>query len=105
MVARAAFSSALYPVFRKRLSSRAVLTLYIGWASGGVRDDIAYDTRLEVSPTGICSFLESERINCQSSDFDELVVKGLWWAATCFELLLSLEEVHLLLRPFEIGSG
>ncbi len=105
LVAHAAFSSALYPVFRKRLSSRALLTLYIGWALGGVRDDITNDTRLEVSPTEICSFLEGLGINSQSSDLEELAAKELWWAATCVELILSLEEVHLQPRPFEIGSG
>ncbi len=66
LVAHAAFSSALYPFFRKRSMSRAVLALYIGWASSGVRDDIANDTRLEVSQTGWCSFLEWLKINFQS---------------------------------------
>ncbi len=81
-----------------------MLPFYIGWASCEVRDDIAYDTRLEVSLTAMCSFLEGLRINCQSSDLEELVVKGLWWAATCFELILSLEEFHFQPRPLAIGS-
>ncbi len=58
LVTRTAFSSALHPVYRERLSSRPVLTSFNGWVLGDVRDDIAYNTRLEVSPTGICSFLE-----------------------------------------------
>ncbi len=66
LLAHAAFSSALYPVFRKRSMSRAVLTLYIGWASSEVRGDIANDTRLEVSQTGWCSFLVGLVINSQS---------------------------------------
>ncbi len=66
LVAHAAFSSALYPIFRKRPMSRAVLTLYIGWASGGVHDDFANDTRLEASQTGWCSFLEGLVIYSQS---------------------------------------
>ncbi len=52
----------------------------------------------------ICSFLEGLGINSQSSDLVELAVKELWWAATCFELILSLEEVYLHPRHFEIGS-
>ncbi len=82
-----------------------MLTLYIGWASGGVRDDIAHDTRLEVSQTGWCSSVEGLGINSQSSDLEELAAKELWWAATCVELILSLEEVHRQPRPFEIWSG
>ncbi len=78
---------------------------YIVWALSEVRDEIDYDTRLEVSPTGMCSFLEGLGINSQSSDLVELEGKELWWVATCFELILRLEEVHLQLRPFEIGSG
>ncbi len=82
-----------------------MLTSYKVWALGEVRDGIAYDTRLEVFPTGMCSFLEGLGINSQSSDLGELAVKELWWAATCVELILSLEEVHLQPRPLEIGSG
>ncbi len=82
-----------------------MLTLFIGWASGGLRDDIAYDTWLEVSPTGMCSFLEGLGIKSQSSELVELEVKELWWAATCYELILNLEEVHLQPRPLEIGNG
>ncbi len=74
--------------------SRAVLTLYTGWASGGVRDDIANDTRLEVSQTGWCSFLEGLVFNSQSLNLEEQTAKELWWAATCFELILSLKELH-----------
>ncbi len=74
LVSRAVFSSALHPVYRKRLSSRLVLTSYKVWALGKVRDDISYDTRLEVSPTGMCTFLEGLGINSQSSDLEELAV-------------------------------
>ncbi len=103
LLARAAFSSALQPVYRKRLSSRPVMTSYKVWALGGVRDDIAYDTRLEVSPTGICSFLEGLGINSQPSYLGDLAVMELRWAATSNEFNLSLEELHLQPRPLAIG--
>ncbi len=77
LVARTAFSSALHPVFRKRLSSRPVLTSYKVWALGEVRNEIAHDTGLEVPPTGMCSSVEGLGINSQSSDLEELATKEL----------------------------
>ncbi len=81
-----------------------MLTSYKVWALGEVRNDIAHDTGLEVSPTGMCSFLEGLGINSQSSDLMEPAVKELRWAATCFELILSPDYVHLQPRPLAIGS-
>ncbi len=55
-----------------------MLTSYKFWSLGEVRDEIAYDTRFEVSPTGMCSFSEGLGINSQSSDIENLAATVLW---------------------------